>query len=148
MLTFDGLPFLPSVGYVSPDGAVWMGQPAWQAAGEQPSRLIPIPRRPADGDLVVEGTEVEAVELAAAPLRRVVDEAELVAGGPVADVRLVVPAGWGPRRRTWMRQVAHRAGLAQPRLVEAPVAAAQLLVRQPPFEMSLVGPGRRGAATA
>ncbi|MFF4941119.1 hypothetical protein [Micromonospora sp. NPDC000729] len=25
---------------------------------------------------------------------------------------------------------------------------AQVLIRQPPFEMSLVGPGRRGAATA
>lgn len=128
VVMFDGLPFLPSVGFVSPDGGVWMGQQAWRAAGEQPGRLIPIPRRPADGRLVVDGTDVEAVELAAAPLRRVVAEAELVVGGAVADVRLVVPAGWGPRRRTWMRQVAHRAGLAQPRLVEAPVAVGQLLV--------------------
>ncbi|GAB3076313.1 hypothetical protein GCM10027186_35910 [Micromonospora schwarzwaldensis] len=128
MVMVDGLPFLPSVGYVNPDGGVWVGRQAWQAAGDRPSRLVPIPRRPADGGLVVDGTDVEAVELAAAPLRRVVAEAELVAGGPVADVRLVVPAGWGPRRRTWMRQVAHRAGLAQPRLVEAPVAVAQLLV--------------------
>ncbi|WP_246835415.1 Hsp70 family protein [Micromonospora sp. MH33] len=125
---FDGLPFLPSVGYVNADGQVWTGQRVWQAVVEQPARLIPIPRRPADGDLVVEGTEVEAVELAAAPLRRVVAEAELLAGGPVADVRLVVPAGWGPRRRTWIRQVAHRAGLVRPRLVEAPVAVAQLLL--------------------
>ncbi|WP_245712803.1 Hsp70 family protein [Micromonospora nigra] len=67
---------------------------------------------------------VESLALAAAPLRRVAVEAERVVGEPVRDVRLVVPAGWGPRRRTWMRQVAHRAGLAQPRLVEAPVAVA------------------------
>lgn len=34
----------------------------------------------------------------------------------------------GPRRRTWMRQVAHRAGLPRPRLVEAPVAVAEHLL--------------------
>ncbi|MDG4793493.1 Hsp70 family protein [Micromonospora sp. WMMD1082] len=127
VLSFDGVPFLPSALYVAADGRVWTGQRAWQAAEEQPSRLIPSPRRPADGELVVDGTRVEAVELAAAPLRRVAAEAERVVGGPVRDVRLVVPAGWGPRRRTWMRQVAHRAGLVQPRLVEVPVAVAEQL---------------------
>ncbi|MCX4387289.1 hypothetical protein OG777_10130 [Micromonospora peucetia] len=38
-----------------------------------------------------------------------------------------MPAGWGPRRRTWLRHAAHRAGLPQPRLVEAPVAVAGYL---------------------
>ncbi|MEO3773975.1 Hsp70 family protein [Micromonospora sp. B9E7] len=66
--------------------------------------------------------------MAAPPLRRVAAEAERVVGQPVRDVRVVVPAGWGPRRRTWMRQVAHRAGLPQPRLVEAPVAVAEYLL--------------------
>jgi hypothetical protein len=47
-------------------------------------------------------------------------------GGP--EVRLVVPAGWGPRRRTLLRQAAHRAGLGRPTLVEAPVAAVQHVV--------------------
>ncbi|WP_425893589.1 Hsp70 family protein [Micromonospora sp. DT4] len=70
----------------------------------------------------------EALEVAASPLRRVAVEAERVVGQPVRDVRVVVPAGWGPRRRTWMRQVAHRAGLPQPRLVEAPVAVAEYLL--------------------
>ncbi|WP_247670471.1 Hsp70 family protein, partial [Micromonospora sp. H61] len=70
----------------------------------------------------------DALEIAAAPLRRVAAEAERVVGQPVRDVRVVVPAGWGPRRRTWMRQVAHRAGLPQPRLVEAPVAVAEYLL--------------------
>ncbi|NGM14228.1 Hsp70 family protein [Verrucosispora sp. CWR15] len=127
VLSFDDVPFLPSSVYVASDGRVWTGQQAWQAAEEQPGRLVPSPRRPADGDLVVDRTRVEAVELAAAPLRRAAAEAEQVAGGPVRDVRLVVPAEWGPRRRTWMRQVAHRAGLTQPRLVEAPVAVAEHL---------------------
>lgn len=127
VLSFDGMPFLPSAVYVAGDGRVWTGQQAWQAAEEQPGRLVPSPRRSADGDLVVDRTRVEAVELAAAPLRRAAAEAERVAGEPVRDVQLVVPAGWGPRRRTWIRQVAHRAGLAQPRLVEAPVAVAEHL---------------------
>ncbi|MEU7975209.1 Hsp70 family protein [Micromonospora sp. NPDC049089] len=70
----------------------------------------------------------DALEVAASPLRRVAVEAERVVGQPVRDVRVVVPAGWGPRRRTWMRQVAHRAGLPQPRLVEAPVAVAEYLL--------------------
>ncbi|MEV4201958.1 Hsp70 family protein [Micromonospora globbae] len=123
-LSFDGVPYLPSAVYVSPGGEVWTGQQARQAAAGQPNRLIPSPRRPADDGLIVEGTAVDALEVTAAPLRRVAVEAERVAGGPVRDVRVVVPAGWGPRRRTWLRQVAHRAGLPQPRLVEAPVAVA------------------------
>ncbi|MFI7523778.1 Hsp70 family protein [Micromonospora globbae] len=123
-LSFDAAPHLPSAVYVSPSGEVWTGQQARQAAVEEPGRLIPSPRRPADDGLTVEGTTVDALEVVAAPLRRVAVEAERVAGGPVRDVRLVVPAGWGPRRRTWLRQVAHRAGLPQPRLVEAPVAVA------------------------
>ncbi|MEU5934499.1 Hsp70 family protein [Micromonospora sp. NPDC047187] len=127
-LSFDGLPYLPSAVYVGPDGEVRTGQRAWQAAVEQPSRLIPSPRRAVDGDVTVDSNAVEGLVLAAAPLRTVVAEAERVAGGPVRDVRLVVPAGWGPRRRTWMRQAAHRAGLAQPRLVEAPVAVAEYLL--------------------
>ncbi|MEV1321276.1 Hsp70 family protein [Micromonospora arborensis] len=127
-LSFDGLPYLPSAVYVSPDGEVRTGQRAWQAAVEQPSRFIPSPRRAVDGDVTVDDTPVEGLALAAAPLRTVAAEAERVAGGPVRDVRLVVPAGWGPRRRTWMRQAAHRAGLAQPRLVEAPVAVAEHLL--------------------
>ncbi|GIM87088.1 Hsp70 family protein [Salinispora arenicola] len=128
VLSFDGMPFLPSAVYVASDGRVWTGQQAWQAAEDRPGGLVPGPRRPADGELVVGNARVEAVEVAAAPLRRAAAEAQRVAGGPVRDVRLVVPAGWGPRRRTWMRQVAHRAGLTQPRLVEAPVAVAEYLV--------------------
>lgn len=127
-LSFDGAPHLSSAVYLSPDGDVWTGQRAWQAAADQPNRFIPAPRRPTDDQLTIDGTVVDALDLAAATLRRVAAEAERVAGGPVQDVRVVVPAGWGPRRRTWMRQAAHRAGLPQPRLVEAPVAVAEHLV--------------------
>ncbi|MBM7079315.1 Hsp70 family protein [Micromonospora sp. MMS20-R1-14] len=128
VLPFDGLPYLPSGLFLAEDGQVWTGRRAWQAAETQPHRFVPNPRRTNDGELVINGSEAEAVEFAAAPLRRAAAEAEGVVGEPVRDVRLVVPAGWGPRRRTWMRQVAHRAGLGQPRLVEAPVAVTEHLV--------------------
>ncbi|WP_431884126.1 Hsp70 family protein [Micromonospora gifhornensis] len=127
-LLFDGEPGLPSAVFVADGGTVLTGQRAWQAASADPGRFVPLPRRPADDRLVVAGGEVAPADLVAATLRRVVDEARVVAGGPVEDVRLVVPAGWGPRRRTWLRHAAHRAGLPQPRLVEAPVAVASHLL--------------------
>ncbi|MFJ2081303.1 Hsp70 family protein [Micromonospora chokoriensis] len=97
-----------------------------QAAG-QSAAFIPGPRHPVE-DATAGEAGGDALEVAASPLRRVAAEAERVVGQPVRDVRVVVPAGWGPRRRTWMRQVAHRAGLPQPRLVEAPVAVAEYLL--------------------
>ncbi|MET7808875.1 hypothetical protein [Micromonospora chersina] len=120
--SFDGLPYLPSSVFLTADGQVWTGQQAWQAAAEQPSRLIPSQRRPADKDLATDGARVDALDLTAAPLRRVAAEAERIAGGPERDVRLVVPAGWGPRRRTWMRQVAHRARLLPQHSRSSPVS--------------------------
>ncbi|MEH0829891.1 Hsp70 family protein [Micromonospora sp. CPCC 205714] len=123
-LQFDGEPALSSAVFLSDDGNVLTGQGAWQAAVADPRRFIPAPRRSAEQTLTVAGTEVDASDLVVATLRRVADEAQQAVGVPVEDVRLVVPAGWGPRRRTWMRHVVHRAGLPQPRLVEAPVAVA------------------------
>ncbi|MGC4808731.1 Hsp70 family protein [Micromonospora sp. DT233] len=127
-LRFDGEPQLPSSVFLAPDGTVVTGQRAWQGAVEHPDRFVPAPRQPSEQQLTVAGVEVSVADLVAATLRRVAGEAERIAGGPVQDVRLVVPAGWGPRRRTWMRQVAHRAGLPQPRLVEAPIAVAEHLL--------------------
>ncbi|WP_431728062.1 Hsp70 family protein [Verrucosispora sp. TAA-831] len=126
-LVFDGEPGLPSAVLVSDDGSVVTGQQAWRAAVAQPQRFVPVPRRPAEEQVSVAGAEVAPADLVAATLRRAADEARRIVGGDVEDVRLVVPAGWGPRRRTWLRHVAHRAGLPQPRLVEAPVAVASHL---------------------
>ncbi|MBQ0977873.1 Hsp70 family protein [Micromonospora sp. M61] len=117
VLTFDGNPAVPSAPHMPANG---------QAAG-QPAAFIPGPRHPME-DATAGDAGGDALEVAASPLRRVAAEAERVVGQPVRDVRVVVPAGWGPRRRTWMRQVAHRAGLPQPRLVEAPVAVAEYLL--------------------
>jgi hypothetical protein len=128
-LLFDGAPQLASAVHVDVDGALATGARAWQQASVAPEGFVPAPlRRLREGRFPVGTGEVDVVDLVAAMLRRVGAEATKVAGGPVADVRLVVPAGWGPRQRTLMRQAAHRAGLGQCTLVEAPVAAAEHLV--------------------
>src|SRR6266487_2388113 len=128
-LLFDGVARLPAVVYVEQDRALVVGAAAWQRAASSPERFVPAPiRRLGDGRVTLGDGDVEVVDLVAAVLRRVGEEATAVAQQPIADVRLVVPAGWGPRRRTAMRQAAHRAGLGQPTLVEAPVAAAQHLL--------------------
>lgn len=127
-LLFDGEPELPSAVLLSPDGAALTGHQAWQAAATVPGRFIPSPRQPPDQRLNVAGTDVDPLDLVAATLRRVAQEAQQVAASDIEDVRLVVPAGWGPRRRTWMRHAAHRGGLSQPTLIEAPVAVAEHLL--------------------
>lgn len=123
-LMFDGEPALPSAVLVGGDGDVLTGHQAWQAAAADPQRFIPAPRRSPEQQLAVAGADVDTLDLVAATLRRVAAEAQRAVGSVVEDVRLVVPAGWGPRRRTWMRHAAHRAGLPEPRLIEAPVAVA------------------------
>jgi hypothetical protein len=127
-LQVDGAPQLPAAIFVEPDGGLVTGQAAWQRAAAAPQRLVAAPlQRLGEGTLEVGGDTVEAMELVAVVLRRIAEEATRVAQRPVTDVRLVVPAGCGPRWRTALRQAAHRAGLGQPTLVEAPVAAARHL---------------------
>ncbi|MFY1700222.1 Hsp70 family protein [Micromonospora sp. WMMA1923] len=127
-VTVDGSVVLSSAVLVAADASLWTGEQAWRAAVGEPDRFVPAPRRSAEQDIEVDGRRVPAADLVAATLRRVAGQAQALTGGPVEDVRLVVPAGWGPRRRTWMRHAAHRAGLGQARLVEAPVAVADHLL--------------------
>jgi len=128
-LLVDGSPLLSSAVYADPDGTLYTGTQAWQHAPTQPQCLEPEPRRRIREGTIQLGTRaVEALDLIAATLRRVGAEATRVAGQPVGQVRLVVPAGWGPRRRTAIRTATHRAGLPAPTLVEAPVAVAQRLI--------------------
>lgn len=129
-LTFDGVSVLPSAVFVEAADRFVVGRAALQRGSEDPGGLIECPLRAGTGSVAAGGVEVAVQDAVAATLRRVGEEAARVAGGPVADVRLVVPAGWGPKRRTWMRQAAYRAGLGQPTLVDAPVAAADQLLAQ------------------
>jgi len=99
------------------------GAEAWQRAAGDPDGMVISPLRAGIGQIMVGGVEVEVGELVAATLRQVAAEAQQIAGEPIDDVRLVVPAGWGPRRRTWLWHAPRVAGLPQPRLVHAPLAA-------------------------
>jgi hypothetical protein len=126
---FDGAPLLPSAVHVDPGGQIRTGVQAWQQAATLPDGFVPAPLRCiTDGDLTLGSRTVAVLDLIAATLRRVADEAHHLAGAPPGEVRMVVPAGWGPRRRTLLRQAAHRAGLPEPTLVEAPVAVAEHLL--------------------
>jgi hypothetical protein len=125
-LGFDGGFELSSAAHVG-TGEVLVGAAAWRQASLDPDGFVVSPLRAGIGQVTAAGIEVKVADIVAATLRRVAAEAARTAGTTVADVRIVVPAGWGPRRRTWLRHAARTAGLGQPRLVEAPVAAAARL---------------------
>jgi Hsp70 protein len=128
-VVFDGGVVLPSAVFVADGGELVTGAAALLRGLSDPAGLVTEPRRVlTDGGITVAGRVVEPLDLVAATLRRVREAAAAVAGEPVGQVRLVVPASWGPRRRTVLRRAAHRAGLAQATLVEAPVAVAARLV--------------------
>ncbi|GAA4472964.1 Hsp70 family protein [Phytohabitans houttuyneae] len=128
-LQWGGWPWLSSAVHVSADGRITAGEGAWLAAQSTPDGLVPGPVHGGGEDrLLVSGVQISSAELVAAILRLVVDEANRVAGGPVRDVRLVVPAGWGPRRSTRLRHAARLAGLEDVTLVPAPVAVGQHLL--------------------
>ena len=125
-LTLDGAGEMSTAAHIG-SGEVVIGAAAWRQVATDPGGLVVSPLRAGTGEVAVGGNKVEVVDLVAASLRQVAAEAQRVAGEPVDDVRLVVPAGWGPRRRTWLRHAARTAGLAVSRLVEAPVAAVSRL---------------------
>jgi Hsp70 protein len=122
VLAFDGGWWMSSAVHVRGD-QVAVGAEAWRRAATDPDGFVLSPLRAGTGQLDVRGVTVEVAELAAATLRQVAVEAARVAGEPVEQAHLLVPAGWGPRRRTWLRHAARAAGLHASRLLEVPVAA-------------------------
>lgn len=67
---------------------------------------------------------VDAVQLLAAQLWHVADQAARQAAGPVAALTVTIPSGWGPRRRGHLTDAAARADLPAPAMVTAPAALA------------------------
>jgi hypothetical protein len=130
LLTFDGSTVLPSAVYVPVVGDVVTGVRVWDLAREDPDRFVVSPLRAGLGTVTVAGREIAVQDAVVALLRRVCAEAVQVCGSKVGDVRMVMSAECGPNRRTWLRQAAFRAGLGQPTLVAAPVAAAAQLLAQ------------------
>ena len=123
-LLFDGSPLLPSAVFAADDGSLATGRDALRAGVRAPGRLEPNPKRRIDEDTVLLGDrEYRVVELFAAVLARVRDEAVRVAGS-LDEVRLTVPATWGPQRRRRLAEAAAEAGLPEPLLAAEPVAAA------------------------
>jgi hypothetical protein len=129
-LALDGAIVMSSAAHTGGQGAVLVGEGAWRQAALDADGFVASPLAALTGGAAVVGDGPDAAvgQLAAATLRRVAAVAADRVGGVIGDVRLVVPAQWGPRRRTWLRHVAYEAGLGQPRLVAAPVAAADRLI--------------------
>ena len=128
-LVFDGSYELSTAVHTgSPTGMV-VGAAAWQQAQTSPDGFVLSPLRAATSTPATTGNghDDDGAEAVVAALRRIAGEAARMAGGPVEDVRVVVPARWGPVRLTWLRRAVHKAGLGQPRLVSAPVAVADRL---------------------
>ncbi|WP_170216116.1 Hsp70 family protein [Asanoa ferruginea] len=125
-LLVDGAETISSAVTVGSDGGVVAGPAAWRSVPNGSGGFVAAPLRLGRDRALVGGVDVAVADLVAATLRLVADAAR--ERGPVGEVRLVVPAGWGPRQRTWMRQAAARAGLTQASLVDAPVVAAGHLI--------------------
>src|SRR5690349_7397228 len=128
-LLFDGAPILPSCVCLTEDGDIVVGPDALHAAAGDPASFEPYPkRRIDDGTVLLGNLEVPVVDLLAAVLRRVTDEAVRVAGAAVGSVTLTHPAGWGTHRQAVLRAAAAAAGLPAPALVAEPIAAAAYFV--------------------
>ncbi|GEM_PF-2065783 len=124
-LLFDGAPLLPSAIYAAADGGLVVGRDAQHSARLDPTRFEPHPKRHIDdGEILLGARSVALVDLIAATLRRVADEAARTAGTPPTAVTITYPAAWAALRRSILVDAAARAGLPPPSLVPEPVAAA------------------------
>src|SRR5262249_15613726 len=125
-LLFEGLPLLPSSVYADSSGELRVGRDAIHMARLKPDRFEPHPKRCVDdGMVLLGGTEYPVVDLVAAVLRRVREEAVTVRGvdGPLPAV-ITYPARWASVRRTVLLAAAAKAGLTEVGLIPEPVAAA------------------------
>jgi hypothetical protein len=67
---------------------------------------------------------VDGVQMLAAQLRHVADQAARQVGEPITALTVTIPPNWGPRRRTQLAEAAARASLPAPAMVTAPAALA------------------------
>jgi hypothetical protein len=124
-LLFDASALLQSGVFVGPDGIVLTGADARRAAAATPAGFEPNPKLRIDDEIVWLGERAyPVVDLIAAVLRRVGDEAMRVAGAPADEVVLTRPAGWSRTRLAVLAEAARRAGLGEVGFVREPVAAA------------------------
>jgi molecular chaperone DnaK (HSP70) len=111
--------------FLGADGTAVTGRHAQRSARSDPARYEPNPKRCIDdGSLLLGEATVPVVDVIAIVLRRVLDEAVRVGGGPPDRTVLTHPAGWGPRRRQVLVAAAKRIGLEPLELLPEPLAAA------------------------
>ena len=124
-LLFDGSPVMPSAVYATAEGRLLVGRDAERSARVDPGRLALNPKRYIDEGMVLLGDrQVPLVEVIAATMRRIAEEATRAAGGAPAETVVTYPAAWGALRRGALIEATTRAGLPAPTLVPEPVAAA------------------------
>ncbi|GAA4924406.1 Hsp70 family protein [Stackebrandtia albiflava] len=129
-LLFDGSPLLGSAVFKGTAGDLTVGRDATHSARLYPERLEPHPkRRIDDGTVLLGDAEVTVRDMFAAILGRVRDECVRVTGS-VPPLTLTHPATWGPVRRQTLIDAAESAGMASPRLLPEPVAAARYFSRR------------------
>jgi hypothetical protein len=132
LLHVDGWPVLPSAVWLDPERRLVVGRDAERQARLDPARYEPNPkRRVDDGEVLLGDTVLPVVELFAAVLRRVAQEAGRHLGGPPDRVVLTHPAGWRSTRCEVLRTAARLAGWPQVELLPEPVAAAAHLATGP-----------------
>ncbi|WP_327000036.1 Hsp70 family protein [Dactylosporangium sp. NBC_01737] len=123
-LLFDSSPLLPSAVFGTPDRRLVVGRDALREGRLAPERLEQHPkRRVDDGAMLLGADEFQVVEVFAALLRRVAEEAVRTAGSP-SRVVLTHPATWAAPRRQVLTAAAGAAGFGSVTLVPEPVAAA------------------------
>lgn len=117
---------MPGTVVMGADGHLLVGRAAEDLADARPGDALRAPKRRL-GDpapVVLGGRTVPVVDLVAAVLRRVHDEATVHLGAPPTSVRLTHPASWSRGRLDDLVAAADRAGFVRPLLVPEPLAAA------------------------
>jgi hypothetical protein len=128
-LLFDGAAQLPGGAYLADVGFL-TGRDALDAATTAPERYIPAPLRLLEAE-PTPNNGPDPIEVVAALLRRIREQATQHANKPVNTAIIVVPPGWGPQRRTRLRTAAHQAGLTDVEFVDAAAALTRRLLGAP-----------------
>jgi hypothetical protein len=118
---------VPSVVFVDDGGAMYVGRVAEDMAVGRPDRAVRAPKRrlAEPVPVVIGGQPYSVVDLVAAVLRHVYDEAVRHQGSVPRAVSLTHPATWNGPRRARLLEAATAAGMHDVELVPEPVAAAR-----------------------
>ncbi len=126
VIEIEGERRVPSVVLIDPSGQIVVGRAAESMAPTYPDRTLRTPkyRLGIPTAVVLGGRPYSIIDLVAALLGYVYQEAVVAIGGPPSEVRLTYPASWSAPRRDELLAAASRAALPNPTLVPEPVAAA------------------------